>query len=168
MDFRKLLRGANPLGKPSRVEIGGFRADAIHRCVEIHAEAFHRGWDEGEFSRLLNDLSVISAAAQDARSGDLIGFALSRRALDEAEILTIAVAKSARGSGVGGQLLRHHLADLARAGVRELFLEVNSTNTAARALYAATGFEQVGERRGYYQTGSGPAASALILKRDMT
>ncbi len=149
-----------------RVEIGPLFPEAIASCVEIHAESFHRGWDEGEFRSLLRDPSVLSAAATDARTGMVIGFVLSRRALDEAEILTIAIARRARGAGAGQKLLDDHIGRLTHAGVRSLFLEVDGNNKAALALYARAGFTKVGERRGYYQTDAGPAASALILRRD--
>jgi ribosomal-protein-alanine N-acetyltransferase len=146
--------------------VGPLRADRIPECVVLHAGAFHRGWDEGEFRSLLRDPSVLSSAATDARSGRLVGFALSRRALDEAELLTIAVARKARGSGAGTKLLNEHLAKLTAAGVKSLFLEVDEGNAAALALYARAGFAKVGERRGYYQSNAGPAATALIMRWD--
>jgi ribosomal-protein-alanine N-acetyltransferase len=151
-----------------RIHIGPLRPEAAARCASIHAVSFHRGWDEGEIRALLRDASVLSAAAIDERSSDVVGFVLTRRALDEAEILTIAVARKARGSGAGTRLLNDHLEKLRERGVKSLFLEVESGNAAALALYARAGFKRVGERRGYYQTPGGPAASALILRRDFT
>ena len=56
------------------------------------------------------------------------------------------------------------MAELVQAGVRSLYLEVRESNSAARALYAALGFQQVGRRRGYYQH---PSEDALLLKRDL-
>jgi ribosomal-protein-alanine N-acetyltransferase len=47
-----------------------------------------------------------------------------------------------------------------------LFLEVDVENTAARALYANFGFEQVGERKAYCRTGAG-LAGALVMRRDL-
>ncbi len=149
-----------------RFEIGPLRPAALAQCVEIHAQSFRRGWDGGEFRALLNDPSVRSAAALEVGAGELLGFVLSRRALEDAEILSIAVAKKARGAGVATRLLGHHIERLTELGVKSLFLEVEAGNTAALALYRRAGFRQVGERKGYYQTGSGPAATALILRRD--
>jgi ribosomal-protein-alanine N-acetyltransferase len=45
-----------------------------------------------------------------------------------------------------------------------MFLEVAADNTAARALYAAAGYQQVGQRRGYYAGG----IDALVLARPLT
>jgi ribosomal-protein-alanine N-acetyltransferase len=102
-----------------------------------------------------------------AKRPRLAGFVLSRRVLDEAEILTIAVAVEFRRKGLGGALLGAHIARLAAMGVKELFLEVEAGNAAARALYASFGFHQVGERRGYYRKSAGPAATALVLRRNL-
>jgi ribosomal-protein-alanine N-acetyltransferase len=45
-----------------------------------------------------------------------------------------------------------------------MFLEVSTTNTAARALYGQAGFAQVGLRRQYYADGS----DALVLSRRLS
>ena len=48
----------------------------------------------------------------------IIGFAVSRMAADEAEILSIAVAADQRGRGLSHNLLLTHLGHLAGRGVR--------------------------------------------------
>ncbi len=147
----------------TRIDIGPLRRADIEACAIIHAAAFHRGWGADEIAALLAEPSVAAAAA--TRSGALAGFVLSRRAADEAEILTIAVAKKFRGAGVGRALLDDHLATLVRLGAKQLFLEVDGGNKAALALYARAGFARVGERKAYYTAKNAPPATALILKR---
>jgi ribosomal-protein-alanine N-acetyltransferase len=51
------------------------------------------------------------------RAGTLHGFVLSRRAADEAEILTVVLSPALRGGGHSRKLLREHLSSLALAGV---------------------------------------------------
>jgi [ribosomal protein S18]-alanine N-acetyltransferase len=71
----------------------------------------------------------------------------------EAEVMTLAVAPRAQGRGVGAMLLAA-LRDIAvLRGAGRLMLEVRADNQAARALYAAAGFEQVGVRAAYYRSG---------------
>ena len=65
---------------------------------------------------------------------------LSRRAVDEAEILTVVVDPSARRNGCGQRLLGAHLSRLAALGVTTVFLEVEEENVAALALYRRFGF----------------------------
>jgi ribosomal-protein-alanine N-acetyltransferase len=92
------------------------------------------------------------------------GMVLARVVADEAEILTIAVLPAARRHGLGRALLRTAMDRAAERGAREMFLEVAIANGAARALYAALGFTQVGRRRGYYPGGG----DALILRADLS
>ena len=129
----------------------------------LHARSFAKGWSESEFDSLLSDKAVIAHVAR-AGSRAPVGFLLSRRAADEAEILSVAVAGGARGRGIGRQLLMRHLGRLAALGVTRVFLEVEESNRAALKLYARAGFREVGRREGYY---AGGTASALTLRRDI-
>jgi [ribosomal protein S18]-alanine N-acetyltransferase len=85
----------------------------------------------------------------------------------DAEIMTVAVAPRAQGRGVGRALLETLRHTAVERGAGRLILEVRADNAAARALYAATGFDEIGTRVGYYRTAgpgsSGPAVDALVL-----
>jgi ribosomal-protein-alanine N-acetyltransferase len=52
-------------------------------------------------------------------------------------------------------------AELSRADVREVLLEVRESNQAARAFYASLGFVDDGRRRGYY---ADPVEDAVLLR----
>jgi ribosomal-protein-alanine N-acetyltransferase len=135
--------------------------------AQLHALSFPVGWSEAEMERLLSDPSVIVHVAREKGGrGAAAGFLMSRCAADEAEILSVAVEPAARGRGLAGELLRHHLARLAARGIRSLFLEVGEDNEAALRLYTKAGFREVGKRAGYYPRTEG-AVSALVLKRDL-
>jgi ribosomal-protein-alanine acetyltransferase len=90
----------------------------------------------------------------DARGGD-------------AEIMTVAVAPRAQGQGVGRALLETLRQTAAERGAGRLVLEVRADNAAARALYAATGFDQIATRTGYYRTADagapGPGSSTAAV-----
>jgi [ribosomal protein S18]-alanine N-acetyltransferase len=129
----------------------------------IHAASFHRGWSEHEFEQLLTDRAVVADRAISGRHN--VGFILSRRAADEAEILSVAVARAWRGRGLARRLLDLHLRRLAGLGLRAVFLEVDEDNTPARRLYARAGFREVGRRAGYYAQSGGKGA--LVLRRDL-
>ena len=115
----------------------------------LHAASFNRGWSEHEFEQLLTDRSVVADRATSGRR--TVGFILSRRAADEAEILSVAVARAGAGRGLARRLLDLHLRRLAGFGLRAVFLEVDEDNEPARRLYARAGFREVGRRPGYYQ-----------------
>ncbi len=138
-------------------------------CAKIHAQSFAHAWTLAEFESLLAGCDVVGEAAFATSlfgGRRLTGFVLSRRGADTAEILTIAVTPALRHKGVGAALLGRHLATLAAEGAKSLFLEVETDNRAARALYRRFGFAEVGERKAYYRRADGIAASALVLRRD--
>jgi [ribosomal protein S18]-alanine N-acetyltransferase len=127
----------------------------------VHGASFQRGWGEDEVHRLLVERNVIAHRVLIGRS--FAGFALSRLAAGEAEILSIAIAPAWRGRALAYPLLDLHLRRLAGLGARSVFLEVDQRNTPARRLYRRAGFHEVGLRQGYYQGG----AAALVLRRDL-
>jgi [ribosomal protein S18]-alanine N-acetyltransferase len=147
-------------GEPVLSQAGASDARAL---AALHGAAFHRGWSESEFEQLLVDRNVITDRAAAGRN--VVGFIMSRLVLDEAEILSIAVAAARRGKGLARRLLDLHLRRLAGLGARAVFLEVEEGNVPARRLYRRAGFRQVGRREGYYPAANGNAA--LILRRDL-
>lgn len=147
-------------GEPVLSQAGPSDAGAL---AALHGAAFHRGWGESDFEQLLLDRNIIAHRATAGRN--VVGFIISRLVLDEAEILSTAVAAPRRGKGLARQLLDLHLRRLAGLGARTVFLEVEEGNVPARRLYQRAGFRQVGRREGYYPAARG--AAALILRRDL-
>jgi ribosomal-protein-alanine N-acetyltransferase len=144
------------------------RGERAEQCAALQARTFAHAWSAVEFETLILSPASEGLAAVDPVRGDaLMGFVLSRRAADEAEILTFAVEPALHGRGIGRALLAEHIARLNAAGTKALFLEVEIGNAAARALYARLGFFEVGQRRGYYRS-AGSAATALVLRRELT
>lgn len=134
--------------------------------AQLHAAAFHRGWGEGEFEAMLREQNTLVHRLRRGRK--TIGFAVSRMAADEAEILTIAVAASERGRGLSRGLLLTHLGHLAGRGVRTVFLEVEENNQPARRLYDKAGFTLAGRRERYYREAGGEPGNALVMRRDLS
>jgi [ribosomal protein S18]-alanine N-acetyltransferase len=143
------------------------RAERAEDCARIHAGGFAHPWSETEIEALLSSGATIGSAALDPATHRLRGFAMSRLAADEAEVLTIAVDPACRGRGVGRDLMREHLARATLAGARTMFLEVDAANNAAIALYARFRFVKVGQRVGYYRRPDGKPATALVMRRDL-
>lgn len=149
--------------QPLLTALTGAHAEA---CAALHGTVFAQGWSALEFESLMAAPVTLGDAALDPRSGVLAGFALSRGAAGEAEIITIAVAADWRRRGLGTRLLDRHLRHLALAGCAAVFLEVGAGNEAARRLYAAAGFVEVGRRKAYYAPKPGLAREdALVLRR---
>jgi [ribosomal protein S18]-alanine N-acetyltransferase len=136
------------------------------RLAQLHGESFHRGWGEGEFEAMLTERNTLVHRLK--AGGKIIGFAVSRMAADEAEILSIAVAASHRGRGLSRDLLLTHLGHLAGRGARAVFLEVEENNQPARRLYERAGFGVVGRRERYYRQPGGEQLNALLMRRDLS
>ncbi len=164
MDWlRKLL---HPDSAPTRTA----RLDAAHarRVAALHHQGgFARGWEPAECAALMADSAVVTDGVFSGAGHSPDGFVISRKAADEAEILSIVVAPSRRRDGLGRALLAAHLARLAGEGVLQVFLEVEEGNQPAERLYRHFGFREVGRRKGYYPKPDGTRASAIAMRLDL-
>jgi ribosomal-protein-alanine N-acetyltransferase len=100
-----------------------------------------------------------------ARQGDAgVGFSLSRRTMDEAELLLLAVRPDFGRNGIGRQLLQRFMFDQQAAGAQHLHLEVRDGNAAVQ-LYLDHGFRIAGRRSRYYRGPDGEKFDALTMVR---
>jgi len=95
-------------------------------------------------------------------AGRVAGYAGLLGAGWQGDVLTLAVATDRWGSGIGSALLEALLAEAARRGCTEVFLEVRADNARAQRLYRRHEFTEIGIRRGYYQPSG---ADAVVMKR---
>jgi ribosomal-protein-alanine N-acetyltransferase len=149
---------------PAAIEPARLRDAA--RLAQLHGASFHRGWGEAEFEGMLTEHNTLVHRLRIGRK--IIGFAVSRMAADEAEILSIAVAPDHRGRGLSRELLLTHLGHLAGRGIRTVFLEVEENNQPARRLYERAGFAIAGRRERYYRQPDGEQLNALLMRRDLS
>ena len=125
-----------------------------------HKRAFQtdRAWSEAEFAGFLTSCAVIFA-------GDATAFVLGRLILDEAEILTLATDPAEQRRGRARAALDQFESLARQWGAATVFLEVAEDNTAARQLYATSGYVQVGRRAGYYQRTTAQPVAALTMRK---
>jgi ribosomal-protein-alanine N-acetyltransferase len=90
-----------------------------------------------------------------------IGYLLSGRIGDEAELLRIGILPEKRKCGYGNLLLSHWLEEEKRKGALHFFLEVRKQNRSAAALYEKNGFVLAGTRKNYYKD---PIDDALLYQ----
>jgi len=83
----------------------------------------------------------------------MLGFILSRLILDEVHIHHICIHPDERRRGLARSLLEHTLAAAWTGGAHKAFLEVASSNKAARDLYEKAGFTADFIRNKYYSNG---------------
>jgi ribosomal-protein-alanine N-acetyltransferase len=128
----------------------------------IHASSFSKAWSTDALRELLE---MPGAFALDLKQeGQAVGFVLLRMALDEAEIITLAIMPSARRQDLARSLLGAAGQLALDRGAQSLVLEVDRTNEPALRLYRATGFREIGTRPAYYGTGRDGSGDALVMR----
>jgi ribosomal-protein-alanine N-acetyltransferase len=147
----------------SVAEGGILELDAVMTVMEDSFDpAFGEGWTAAQCAGLLPLPGVWLSIA---REGDrVIGFALGRVVLNEAELLLLAVRREGQRRGIGRLLLDRFSLVAASRGADKLHLEVRDGNPAAH-LYRRAGFTELGRRRNYYTGRDGQIYDALTLSR---
>ena len=87
-----------------------------------------------------------------------------RQPAGQADVLTMAVAASHWGQGIGSALLTALVGEASRRRCTEVFLEVRADNPRAQQLYLRHGFAAAGLRRGYYQPSG---VDAIVMRRSV-
>jgi ribosomal-protein-alanine N-acetyltransferase len=149
--------------------------DDLDRIMAVMEAAFDPAYGEAWTRRQVADALLlpgthyllIGADAAVPREGEVAaGFALTRGAVDEEELLLIAVRPELRGRGIGGALLQRVISEARARGVARLFLEMRDGNPA-ESLYRRHGFVPVGRRRNYYRRASSGVLDAITFRLEM-
>ncbi len=135
---------------------------ALEIAVFGPEEAWSRQMLAGELAQ--QPASRYYLVAQDEDEGTIAGYAGLLGAGWQGDVVTLAVATGRWGRGIGSALLRALLAEAARRGCTEVFLEVRTDNIRAQELYTRHAFTPVGIRKGYYQPSG---TDALVMRRSL-
>lgn len=87
--------------------------------------------------------------------GQIAGFVLIQDAPDHQDVLLLVVAPLYRRQGIARRLMKTRL-----TLKKQMFIEVEATNTPALSLYQSLGFKPIGQRRDYY----GPNRHAIVMR----
>jgi ribosomal-protein-alanine N-acetyltransferase len=131
--------------------------------VALERDAFADPWTEAQLRDAMDWAGAIAIVAENDAA--LVGYVLGRVVVDQAEILSLAVAGSHRRRGVGRELLAAALTMMIDRGAASAWLEVRVSNLPARAMYESAGFVAAGLRRDYYRQ---PLEDAMVLRRDLS
>lgn len=133
----------------------------VFQVAELEKLCFADPWSERSVaSELKNPYSMWFVACEEDRVAGYVG---SQSAIDEADMMNLAVHPDYRRKGVAQELVTALCDGLTQKGIRCLLLEVRSSNEPAKALYERMGFVQVGRRPNYYRN---PKEDALILRKE--
>ena len=135
----------------------------LGQVLRIERSIYEHAWTHGNFRDSLHagySCWMLECGAAVA------GYGVLMIGVDEAHLLNLSVERAWQRRGLGTYLL-HHFIDIARnAEAACMFLEVRPSNTAARALYAKTGFRELFLRAGYYPSAHG-REDAILMGLDL-
>ena len=139
------------MGKTAKVGIVTREMSAadLKAVQAIEQESFHDSWAVESWVAELN--SSIAKYIVLEQEGIIKGFAGFWLIAGEAQVTRVAVAKDARGQGLGKILTAALIAAAWQDGAEAVTLEVRKSNVAAQTVYTQTGFTVSGVRPHYYE-----------------
>ena len=147
---------------------------SVVRITEDNFQLFRKGILRIESASFLCPWTARSFAEEVVRpvsrlfamkdSGCLIGYICFWVCAGEIQLMKMAIHPGMRGKGFGFLLLTRMVDDGRSEQAEKVWLEVRTSNGAARGLYAKAGFREVGRRRGYYSHGQ---EDAIVMALNM-
>ena len=129
--------------------------DCLDEVLSIEQACFRDPWPRSAFvNELQHPWSRFRVAGLPADADSLRvlqGFIICWQLPGDLHLLNLAVEPRYRRMGIGSLMLLGALDEFAAAGGGLVNLEVRQSNLAARKMYTAHGFAQVGCRQGYYR-----------------
>lgn len=133
--------------------------DDLDRVIDIEEAAHISPWSRGIFRDCIGvgyHCEVIE------KRRHVLGFTIASMQAGECHLLNICIAPRAQGQGLGQKLLDSVIAQAQKeCGV--LFLEVRPSNEVALHIYQQYGFQQIGQRKNYYQNPDNSHEDAFVL-----
>jgi [ribosomal protein S18]-alanine N-acetyltransferase len=147
--------------RPSACVVRKCQLDDVLSIQKILAESPQAAfWSLQAIEDVLRQSWVTALVSE--QGGEVTGFLVGRRLMDEGEILNLAIHIKHRKHGHGHALVNALLDQYQRLAVSRLFLEVRESNADAIHFYQSLGFQQTGRRPTYYRD---PPEAALLLEK---
>ena len=147
---------------PQDIAIVRMTEHDLLEVVEIEEQSGLSRWGWAAYYAELQggnrDLMLI--AKPSLSSAPIAGYIVARETAGELHINNVAVRAEYRRRGIGAALLNYVLDEARRRKANAAFLEVRSTNHAARTLYEKCGFKAIARRADYY---SEPREDAVVM-----
>lgn len=123
--------------------------------IDIERQAFVDPWPEEAFTDFLFPWSYTLLYGE-----EVVGYIFYSGVEDEMVIINFAIKPSYQKQGWGNYLLQQTMQQLSENGMRHFFLDVRTSNFAARKLYKNNGFWELGIRKNYYRH---PEEDAIVM-----
>ncbi|MFQ3325232.1 MAG: ribosomal-protein-alanine N-acetyltransferase [Pseudomonadales bacterium] len=147
---------------PAGVVRSNLTKEDISEVAWLQSKVMPNPWSEQAFN---SSIKAGNGCYTLIKAEEIVAVAVVVQVLDEAELLTIAVAKHQQGQGLGAELLADLMSVLKAQSAKQCMLEVMEGNDAAISLYQRIGFKSVAKRKAYYKTEQG-IFDALVMRID--
>ncbi|MFT5033761.1 MAG: ribosomal-protein-alanine N-acetyltransferase [Bermanella sp.] len=137
------------------------RPSEIDAVMELEATAGDYRWNRNDWQSSFDNDQCYKLR----HGGAIKAVAAFAVVFDEANLLNVAVHKSAQRKGFARSLLSECLEKYAAQDIKHCFLEVRRSNRPAINLYEELGFHRIGERKDYYPVRGGREDALVLLCR---
>jgi ribosomal-protein-alanine N-acetyltransferase len=138
------------------------KKENIDQVLAIERVSFTKPWSKNLFLSEFRSpsVSMLMVALGDVPLRSVVGYIVCWIVSDEMHILNLAVDQSFRRRGIAKKLVLTALKRAHQKGIKRAFLEVRSSNMAAKKLYSDLGFTGTSVRRDYYEE---PIEDAVVM-----
>lgn len=126
-------------------------AEDIDRIMVLEEGAIPHPWQRKEIEKLITDENKCAFVSE--KNGHIACYIGCEIVLDEGNIGNLVTEEEERGKGLATAIMKRLLEYLKERGVKNVYLEVESTNDAAILVYKKCGFRSYHIRKGYFGTG---------------
>ena len=134
---------------------------SLDGVVALEALVYPFPWSRNNFVDTL--AAGYTAWTLNGIEGELLGYCIAMRGVEETHLLNITIAPAERRRGHARRVLGELVRLCRQEGARRLWLEVRESNAEARATYVRLGFEHVAVRKGYYPAPEGRREDAVVM-----
>jgi ribosomal-protein-alanine N-acetyltransferase len=137
----------------------------VPEVAALEKSAYTHPWSQGNFSDSLRSGYHAQVLVQ---GGELRGYYVLMKGMDETHLLNITVAPALQGQGLARWMLDDLVQWSILQGAQWLWLEVRTSNSRARRIYERYGFKEVGVRRNYYPLAPFKREDAVVMSLPLT
>lgn len=152
----------NAFIQTSEVAFEPLLANRLDEVMRVEQQAYAHPWSRANFIDALHSGYQAQMLTAD---GEIVGYFVAMKGVDEVHLLNITVAPRYQGQGWANVILEA-LAIWSRGqDAHWLWLEVRTGNERALRAYRSFGFAQMGVRKAYYPAGHGLREDAIVMSK---
>ena len=126
-------------------------AEDVDMIMGLEEGSIPHPWQRKEIEKLISEDNKCAFVTE--KNGHITCYIGCDIVLDEGNIGNLVTDEKERGKGLATAILKRLLEYLKERGVKNVYLEVESTNTAALSVYKKCGFKSYNIRKGYFGVG---------------